>query len=613
MSRGRAFENVGRAPVPEWEEFARAAWPGRVPVGLSAWSGRWNLTFFLLGLAVQLIAAWLRMPWLGLAAWLVPALCDWLSTRSDPSTSRLLDLVGLRPPMRALLRSTVAAAAIFAAEQPNNIQAGLTYVCVVLFVQLAWQAQPALAIWVSRVAPALRFLPRSAVQPSATSRYLRIYARAAGTPVVLTLIEAAALVDATLAESQPVGSLTGLLGLTVAIALLETALLYLGWAAWQAHTARRDVRATGGALIEELTALQPRFIVYISLGARQAKYIANQWIPAIDALPQQGMLMVREASQLGELAPSRHPVVYAPTPRDVERLTLPSVRAAFYLAYGERNGQLQRDPRLRHILLMHGDSDKATSANNMARAADELWVAGPAAAERFVAAGIDLPPATFVTIGRPQVAALPVGPTGNERPIVLYAPTFEGYYDQTSYTSLDRMGVRLVKRLLRKHPEVRVWFRPHPASGLSRTSMLAAITEINTVLRHAGDGHLVTADEGLSLNDCLARADVLISDISSVATDFLYTTRPILTCNPSGLAPEEFVSAFPSQASSYLIAPDLEGLAEGLEQALGADRLRDARLAMKKHVLGDTPLGPQAAFEANVARVTAEPDGPRER
>jgi CDP-glycerol glycerophosphotransferase (TagB/SpsB family) len=98
---------------------------------------------------------------------------------------------------------------------------------------------------------------------------------------------------------------------------------------------------------------------------------------------------------------------------------------------------------------------------------------------------------------------------------------------------------------------------------------------------------------------------VLISDISSVATDFLYTERPVLTCNPQGMAQAHFVAEFPTQASSYLIGPNLEGLEQALELAFGEDPLAVARLAMKKHVLGDTPDGPQAAFEAHVARVTA--------
>ena len=98
-------------------------------------------------LVVQFGAAWLRLPLVGLVAWLVPAAVDWLSTRSDPPATRLLDLVGLRPQARALLRSLVATAVVFASGQPNAVAAGLGYVTVVLFVQLAWFVQPALATW----------------------------------------------------------------------------------------------------------------------------------------------------------------------------------------------------------------------------------------------------------------------------------------------------------------------------------------------------------------------------------------------------------------------------------------------------------------------------------
>lgn len=604
MSRGKSIENVGRAPVPEWEELARAAWPGRVPLALSAWFGRSNLTFFTLSMLVLFAAAWFHLPWVALVAWTISGLSEWLSTRSDPPTSRLMDLVGLRPQLRALLRSVLAAAAIFAGSESNSPTAGMTYVTVILMVQLAWVMQPILATWTSRTAPVLLFHPRAARQPAPTLRHQRIYARGAGTPLVLFLIELIALADGVIAEYVPAQTLSSLLGVTVGVAMAETALLYAGWTAWQAYAARRDVAKMGRPLIEKLTELAPSFLVYISLGAGQSKYIANQWLPALNALTEDGLLLVREASQLGGLDHSRHPVIYAPAPRDVERLLLPTIKVAFYLAFGERNGQLQRDPRLKHVMLLHGDSDKATSANNLARGVDEVWVAGQAAMDRYPAAGITMPRERFAVIGRPQVTELPIGPTGNEHPIVLYAPTFEGYYDQTSYSSLDRMGVRLVRRLLRDYPDARVWFRPHPASGVSRPSMLTAIAEISTILRRAGKGHLVTGDEDLSLTECLSKADVLISDISSVATDFLYTTRPILVCNPRGLSAEEFVEMFPSQSSSYVISPDLSGLDEGMAEALGPDRLKPARIEMKKHVLGDTPEGPQAAFQANVTRVT---------
>lgn len=587
--------NLGRAPVPEWEEVARAAWPGRVPARAAELAGRFFLPVFAAGIVVLVLAAWLRLPWLGLAAWAAASAVEWLATPADTAITRLLDLVGLRPQWRALLRSLPAAALVFGLDYA----AGIGYVVAVLFVQLAWVAQPVLATWLSRGQPPLRYLPATRHQPTPFTAYARAYARAVGTPGAAFALELVALTAALGVAGGPLSPLIGFSTIAVVVLVALALLAGSGLAAVRLHRARPGWEER---LLAELTALRPVFLVYVSLAARQSKYIVNQWLPALDALPADGVLLVREASQLTPLAQTRHPVVYGPSQKDVERLTLPSVRVAFYLAYGERNGQLLRDPRPAHVMLLHGDSDKATSANGMARAFDEVWVAGPAAVERYRAAGVGLPEDRFVFIGRPQVAGLPAGPTGQRPPVVLYAPTFEGYYDQTAHTSLDVMGVELVRRLV-AGGRVRVWFRPHPASGVSRPSMLAAIDEIGTLLRTAPGDHVVAADQELTLPECLAAADVLISDISSVATDFLATERPIVTCDPAGLAPEEFVAAYPTQSASYLLQPGLAGLDEVLAAALGDDPLHETRLAMRRYVLGDPPGGPQAAFAANVARL----------
>ena len=42
-----------------------------------------------------------------------------------------------------------------------------------------------------------------------------------------------------------------------------------------------------------------------------------------------------------------------------------------------------------------------------------------------------------------------------------------------------------------------------------------------------------------------------------------------------------------------------------MADALGGDSLKEARLAVKRHVLGDLPDGPQSAFAANVARIVS--------
>lgn len=593
-----ALTNLGVAPVPETEEAARAAWPGRIPALLSDASGTLQLLLIVLGTLALIAVAWLQLVWIGVAIWALVAVTEWLATPADRPEIRLMDLIGARAPLRAALRSLPVLGMVLLVGAGPNL-AGIGYLSAVLTVQLAWLAQPALATWVSRSAPALRYQPGATEQPEPFRAHAGVYSRAVGTPGMVVALEFVAVIGA---ASAATGTFSPGIGWTLLTAAVVGALGWLGWTATAARRTRAAQPGWASGLGFELEQLHPSFLVYVSLGARQSRYIVNQWIPPLEGLEQTGILTVREASQLRPINPTRHPVVYAPSQRDLEALTTPAIRAAFYLAYGERNGQLLRDPDLKHVMLAHGDSDKATSANAMAKVFDEIWVAGPMAMTRFRAAGVQLPADRFVFIGRPQAAELKSGATGNQIPVVFYAPTFEGYYSQTAHSSLDVFGVALVEKLLSRG-DVRVWFRPHPSSGVSRPSMLAAIERINSLLRDTPGGHLVTGDRGLSLTDCLAAADVLVTDVSSVATEFLYTGRPIITCDPAGLKPEAFVAAHPTAVASYLLEPSLAGFDQVMDDALGPDSRRAQRLTLKKQVLGDPPGGPQAAFAANVTRI----------
>ncbi|HSK34892.1 MAG TPA: hypothetical protein VK903_15530, partial [Propionicimonas sp.] len=328
MKRGRSIASLGRAPVPEWEEVARAAWPGRLPQRLVTFAGAIQLGLLVASIFVLVIAVWLRLPWLGLTAWTLGALGEWLATPADSPVARLMDLVGLRYQVRALVKSLIASALVFSTV--TEPYAGLGYVVVVLFVQLAWSVQPVLSTWLWRSSPPLAYQPDAAAQPAPLAAHTRLYARGVGYPAILLVIEFIALARAMVADYQSMSAL----GSTVAIegVLVGATLAYLAWTLWEATRLRAAQQAATDTLLAELAARDPAFVIYVSLAARQSKYIVNQWLPAFDAQPVNGILVVREASQLAPLASTRHAVVYAPTTRHVESLVLPGVRAAFYLA-----------------------------------------------------------------------------------------------------------------------------------------------------------------------------------------------------------------------------------------------------------------------------------------
>ncbi|MEN0069741.1 MAG: CDP-glycerol glycerophosphotransferase family protein [Propionicimonas sp.] len=557
-----------------------------------------------LGLVVCVLGGWL-LP--GIVLFLLAGLFDWVASRRFVRETLLLRRLGVAPHVRLAIRA-ILLCALLAATGHGPVVVGTA--SVALSLMLLEVVQWACTAWLASRQPALAYNPNGP-QPDASVAYARAYAKSsytsAETIVLGALLVAGVAVTAT-------GILGGALAVVVwAVPLCVAAVVF---AARHALSVRRlgsdaAVKRLQQALQADLDALAPVNVVYMSADAGQSLYILNQWVPALERLPQPGFVMVREASHLAPIMPTSLPVMYAPSTRHVEELCRPSLLVAYYLANAGKNVHLLREARIRHVFLNHGDSDKSTSANPVARVYDGVWVAGQAAIDRYEAAGISMPASQYAIIGRPQVESLRVGTDGNtEPPTILYAPTFEGYYEESNYSSLERMGPQMVRQILDTHPEARIIFKPHPASGVQRPGMIQARLDIVAMLAAAPGNHLyVGPDSALTLYECFDQAHVLISDISSVVTDFLYTERPLLTSNPRRLDRETYLQTFPTQAASYIVERDLDNLAAVLADALGPDSLRAQRLEMKKYVLGDLPAGPTAAFVAEAGRIAAEAAG----
>jgi hypothetical protein len=111
------------------------------------------------------------------------------------------------------------------------------------------------------------------------------------------------------------------------------------------------------------------------------------------------------------------------------------------------------------------------------------------------------------------------------------------------------------------------------------------------------------------LYDCFNQADLLISDISSVVSDFIASGKPYVVTNPEALDEDEFREKYPTAAAAYLLGPDCAGLPGVLAQAAapGDDRLVEERRELRRYLLG--PDHPDAltrfadAIEALIGRV----------
>ena len=402
--------------------------------------------------------------WWTVAVWVVAGLAEW-GARTSPRLTRLAELAGVGPIARAAIRAAaLLTAAALAGGSPGSLTALLA---VLLLARAAEAAARAAAIPVQRGQPPLVFVPQSRVQAASTAAYARVYRRGLAAPGPVLAAETIG--------SIAVVALGPLWGLPALVWLLA-------WTAWILRDVGGLFRGRGKVLAE-LTALLaqrgPIALIHVSGGIGQVTYLLNPWLGALNALGDEALVVVREAGHLRDIDSPSPLVLYAPTVRSLMGTLPDATTVAFYPANGGGNTDFWREHRFKHVFLGHGDSDKATSATPIARLYDEVWVAGPLAIERYRRAGVELPAERVVTIGRPQVAALAVGARDSGPVTVGYAPTFEGYADGINYSSLETAGDTIVAELL-NHPGLAVAFRPHPATGVQRSGMLAARQRTST-------------------------------------------------------------------------------------------------------------------------------------
>lgn len=365
---------------------------------------------------------------------------------------------------------------------------------------------------------------------------------------------------------------------------------------------RLDLEHRVGDIVQSL---QPQFVIHWNAAPKTAYQIA-MWLPYLDRIGVPYFVLVRSVRNFRDVeAITDRPIVLRQSLQELDPIVVPSLKGAFYVNTATRNDHLIRYSRLRHIQLNHGDSDKVPSFNPVFRVYDKDFVAGQAAIDRFAANGVRMHSDLFTIVGRPQVEDIQIqgtfsGESGGG-PSALYAPTWVGFYQDSNYSSLP-VGVGVVRELLRRG--CRVVFRPHPYSR--RTPELrAACREICEMLaadaEQTGREHLYgpVAEKEMAVMDCINSCDFMISDVSSVVGDFLYSEKPFAMV-AMRMEAEAFEKEFPVSRASYILEADEHGttnLDEVLHELLDIDSKRSRRQSLKTYYLGEAyPGGPAQRF-----------------
>ena len=126
-------------------------------------------------------------------------------------------------------------------------------------------------------------------------------------------------------------------------------------------------------------------------------------------------------------------------------------------------------------------------------------------------------------------------------------------------------------------------FKSHPLTGSVDVRYQVAEQNIIERARRLG-GEALVMTPGLTLYDYFEQTDLLITDVSSVISDFLYLERPVIVTNP--LASQDMAGEFPVVRACYVLAAEpfnLEGL---LEDIAGIDRRSSARTFVRQRIFG---------------------------
>ncbi|GAU71237.1 integral membrane protein MviN, partial [Streptomyces sp. NBRC 110611] len=399
----------------------------------------------------------------------------------------------------------------------------------------------------------------------------------------------------------------GGIGLTVSLTLSAGGTLYLS--TWLLPGKRvADEQQALRWLDTWLAEYRPTVGMYFSGGATSA-YQANMWLSTLAALDGNPIIVLRERFMVQKIEATDVPIVCIPKVAHLMRLEHSTLKVLLHPANSGKTSQILRIPSVKHAFTNHGESDKLSSCNPYAKAYDEVWVAGPAARERYQLADIGVEDKDVVEVGRPQLAPIRAvrrhGGAPDGRPItVLYAPTWEGWDGNPGNTSVIEAGENIVRELL-ADAQVRLLYKPHPMTGSVDPRAAAADTRIQAMITAANarrDGtrpgpeaaaelarrtdelealttsafrksadelermrlqgtpeegratvvedaaaaweeaywnsfpeweHLIITTARPGIFGCFNQADVLISDVSSVVSDYLTSEKPYAVANTS--------------------------------------------------------------------------------
>lgn len=634
--------------------------------------------------AAQLVGALLPHVPLLVAGSAVGLVLDLVLQQRQPGLLSLLSRVRFEVTARQLLRDMLVLVGLLriGGVDPLSGQGPLLAgLCLLYALHFACQTVAVLVRRTRTLPVVTRNIDASALRLSAAPP--RLLARRPGQRLLTFSLPATAGLLATAATED---ALWGVLGVGTALVLMLGGTAYLATWLLPGKRARSEQQVIAW-LDKWLAGYRPTVAMYFSGGTTSA-YQANMWLSTLSRLDGKPLIVLRERFMVQKIEATDVPIICFPKVSTMFSLENSTLKMMLHPANAAKTSQVLRIPTIKHAFINHGESDKLSSCNPYAKAYDEVWVAGPAARERYALADVGVEDKDVVEVGRPQLAPIRPGsgaPTGPYT-TVLYAPTWEGWDGNPGNTSVVLAGENIVRGLLADEG-VRLLYKPHPMTGsvdpragaanerimamireantrrsgerpgpeaaaelarrtaeldrLTSASFRASADEVERMLlqgaprgdREAGIAeataawekaywaslpeweHQIVTDARPAIFACFNAADLLVSDVSSVVSDWLSSEKPYAVANTSGLTEEAFRAGFPTVSAGVVLTPSAEGIPALLESVRHPekDQLAAARAELKEHLLGPSDPPSMVRFDRAVAALCGRADERRVR
>lgn len=360
--------------------------------------------------------------------------------------------------------------------------------------------------------------------------------------------------------------------------------------------------------IRALDAYQPLFVFYFSGGSSSFVFHIKMWLPYLKLLNMKFYIMVREKKHVKKLLTfvEDTPIVVASSLGSIEKYLPDSVQMAFYANNGMKNTHLVRFNHLLHIQLLHGDSEKPPSFNPISKMYDKLFVSGQRAIDRYEENGVVIPKGSFEIVGRPQISNIKLNANlDKDIHTVLFAPTWVGFHEDTKFSSLFYI-YDVIKYLIESKFKVKIILRLHPLTDRSNEKTSKYLKKIENLLNNSKNIHILYSER--EIIDDFNDSNCLITDVSSVPIDYLYSEKPIIHIDVNKLSGYFKTDKRYEQYSKcvYMIDENYSNLDKVFSLVFNNDILLDKRKAVKSYYHGSFNKPVEEVFVSTIKHLYEE-------